>query len=133
MSVDVALAVDALPTQRDAGKDLGLWSMASTLPAIVAPLVGSVVIFLADRAGETALGYRGVFAIATLFLALGSVLVLKVRESHRQAQPAPDEAAEPALDVAADEPGGEADAAQGDRGRPRRGMAPPRGPRAPRG
>jgi MFS family permease len=110
MSVDVALAVDALPTHKDAGKDLGLWSMASTLPAIVAPLLGSVVIFLADRAGQTALGYRGVFAIATLFLALGAVLVLKVRESHRHTEPAAEvsASAEPERDAVAGEPDAEA-------------------------
>ncbi len=80
MSVDLALAVDALPSHRDAGKDLGLWSMASTLPAVVAPVLGSAVIFLADLAGQTAFGYRAVFGLATLFLFLGAVFVLKVRE-----------------------------------------------------
>lgn len=83
MSVDIALAIDALPSQSDAGKDLGLWSTASTLPAIVAPLLGSAVIFVADRFGQTALGYRGVFGLATLCLILGAAFVLKVRESRR--------------------------------------------------
>lgn len=80
MSVDLALAVDALPSHRDAGKDLGLWSMASTLPAVLAPVLGSAVIFLADRVGQTASGYRAVFGLATIFLFLGAGFVLKVRE-----------------------------------------------------
>jgi MFS family permease len=80
MSVDLALAVDALPSHHDAGKDLGLWSMASTLPAVLAPVLGSAVIFLAGLAGQTAAGYRAVFGLATVFLALGAVFVLKVRE-----------------------------------------------------
>jgi MFS family permease len=83
MSVDLALAVDALPSQRDAGKDLGLWSMAATLPAVVAPVLGSAVIFLADLAGQTAFGYRAVFGLATIFLFLGAIFVLKVREQRR--------------------------------------------------
>jgi MFS family permease len=81
MSVDVALAIDALPSQHDAGKDLGLWSIASTLPAVIAPLIGSMVIFLADRLGVISIGYRAVFGLATICLALGAVLVLKVRET----------------------------------------------------
>lgn len=83
MSVDAALAIDALPSQRDAGKDLGIWSTASTLPAVIAPLLGSGIIFIADRFGQTVLGYRGVFGFATLFLILGAVFVLKIRESRR--------------------------------------------------
>lgn len=79
-SVDWALAIDTLPSLGAAGKDLGLWSIASTLPAILAPLVGSVVIGMAAAFGETALGYRAVFALAVVFLLLGAVFVLKVRE-----------------------------------------------------
>lgn len=97
MSVDLALAVDALPSHHDAGKDLGLWSMASTLPAVLAPVLGSAVIFLAGLAGQTASGYRAVFGLATVFLALGAVFVLKVRE-RRHIHPTGDA---PALEPAA--------------------------------
>ncbi len=90
MSVDLALAVDALPSHRDAGKDLGLWSMASTLPAVLAPMLGSGIIFLAGLMGQTAFGYRAVFGLATLFLLLGAVFVLKVREKRHAHAPAPD-------------------------------------------
>ena len=84
MSVDAALAIDVLPSQSDAGKDLGIWGAASTLPGIVAPLLGSAIIVLASAVGETALGYRGVFGLATLFLAVGAALILKVREARRE-------------------------------------------------
>jgi MFS family permease len=79
-SVDWALAIDALPSLTEAGKDMGLWNIASTLPAALAPLLGSVVIVTADRIGETALGYRVVFGLAAFFFLLGAVLVLKVQE-----------------------------------------------------
>lgn len=88
-SVDVALAIDALPSQHTAGKDLGLWSMASTLPGVIAPIIGSAVIVLAGGLGMTAIGYRVVFALATVFLILGAGFVLKVRESRRHANASP--------------------------------------------
>jgi MFS family permease len=89
MSVDVALAVDTLPSRHAAGRDLGIWSMASTLPAVIAPVLGSAVIVLASAVGQTAIGYRGVFGLATVFLVLGAALVLKVRENrtHSDAKP----------------------------------------------
>ncbi|MGO8949365.1 MAG: MFS transporter [Ktedonobacterales bacterium] len=82
MSVDVALAVDALPSRSDAGKDLGLWNIASTLQSLIAPLLGSVVIFVAGHLGVIALGYRTIFGLATVFLILGAIFILKVRETR---------------------------------------------------
>ncbi len=82
-SVDWALAVDSLPALSAAGKDLGIWSIASNLPAVLAPLVGSLVI-----GGGTALGasteaaYRSVFALAAGFLMLGAFFVFKVQETQ---------------------------------------------------
>ena len=92
-SVDWALAIDALPSLSEAGKDLGLWSIASTLPSVVAPLLGSLVIVLVARFGGPALGYRTVFGVAALFLLLGAVFVLKVREARRASAPSPDRSA----------------------------------------
>ncbi|HZC05922.1 MAG TPA: MFS transporter [Ktedonobacterales bacterium] len=79
-SVDWALAVDALPVQANAGKDLGIWSAASTLPAILAPALGGAVIALVDMMyHQTALGYQAIFALAALCLALGAVFVSFIR------------------------------------------------------
>jgi MFS family permease len=89
-SVDWALAVDALPERAAIGKDMGIWSIASTLPAVVAPLVGSVAIGLAARAGQTALGYRMVFALALLSLLAGAGCILFVRESTPEGPGGPD-------------------------------------------
>ena len=81
-SVDWALAVDSLPSLGAAGKDLGIWSIASNLPAVLAPLVGSLVI-----GGGTVLGmraeaaYRSVFALAAGFLLLGALFVFRVQET----------------------------------------------------
>jgi MFS family permease len=94
MSVDVALAVDTLPSRHAAGRDLGIWSMASTLPAVIAPVLGSAVIVLASNIGQMAIGYRGVFGLATVFLVLGAAFVLKVRETrtHKDAKLEPPDA-----------------------------------------
>ena len=82
-SVDWALAVDSLPALSAAGKDLGVWSIASNLPAVLAPLVGSVVIGAGSALGiSTEAAYRSVFALAAGFLMLGALFVLKVQESQ---------------------------------------------------
>ncbi len=82
-SVDWALAVDALPVQANAGKDLGIWSAASTLPAILAPALGGAVIALVDAVDhETALGYQAIFALAAVCLALGAVFVSFIRDER---------------------------------------------------
>jgi MFS family permease len=81
-SVDWALSVDALPSLNQAGKDMGLWSASSTLPAIIAPLLGSLIIAIAHGYGQTLLGYRLVFLAATFFLLVAAVFVLFVREER---------------------------------------------------
>lgn len=86
-SVDWALAIDALPSLAAAGKDLGLWSIASTVPSILAPLVGALVIAVASFFGQTGLGYRGTFALAGIFFLLGAGFVLKVREAGDTHEP----------------------------------------------
>lgn len=88
-SVDWALAVDVLPSPRSAGKDMGLWSMASNLPAIVAPLLGGGVIAVAAALGVTAAGYRAVFALAAIFMLAGAAFILLVRETVGARRPPP--------------------------------------------
>ena len=79
-SVDWALSIDVLPSLKDAGKDLGLWNASGILPDIFAPLIGSFIIFIAASYGQTALGYRLIFSVATLILVIASVSILFVRE-----------------------------------------------------
>ncbi len=79
-SVNWALSIDVLPSLEKAGKDLGIWNASTTLPTIIAPLVGSLIITVAAGAGETALGYRAVFGTAALFFFLAAVGMLFVKK-----------------------------------------------------
>ncbi len=82
MSVDWALSIDALPSLENAGKDLGLWDASVTLPAIIAPLLGSLIINIGAHFGQLELGYRMVFSAAAIFLIVAAVCVLFVREKR---------------------------------------------------
>ncbi len=76
LSTGWALALDAMPEMRDVARDLGIWGMATHVPAIFAPLVGGAII----RAFHGSFnGYRAIFALAALAFALGSSSVLAVR------------------------------------------------------
>jgi Na+/melibiose symporter-like transporter len=79
-SVDWALAVDSLPSLGAAGRDLGLWSLASTLPGVAAPALGAALIGAGAALGHTAAGYRAVFVAAGVSFLLGAVAVLGIRE-----------------------------------------------------
>ncbi len=82
-SVDWALSIDALPSLKEAGKDLGLWSASTTLPAIFAPLLGGVILTIANHFNALDLGYRAIFFIASLFLIVAAICVLFVRENRK--------------------------------------------------
>jgi len=82
LSVDWALSIDALPSLEYAGKDLGLWDASVTLPAIIAPLVGSFIINVGAHFGQLELGYRMVFTVAAIFLGVAAICVLFVREKR---------------------------------------------------
>jgi MFS family permease len=83
MSVDWALSIDVLPSLEDAGKDLGLWGASTTVPAIIAPLLGSLLIHIAAGSGQIEIGYRLVFIAATLCLVTAAICILLVREGRK--------------------------------------------------
>lgn len=71
-----ALALDAMPAMRDVARDLGIWGMATHVPAIIAPLIGAALIRYFNG---SLTGYRMLFALAALSFAVGSVSALFVK------------------------------------------------------
>jgi MFS family permease len=86
-SVDWALSIDALPSLKEAGKDLGLWSASTTAPAIIAPLIGGIIITVSNNFHALDLGYRIIFLVASLFLIVAAVCVLFVHEKRNIQKP----------------------------------------------
>ena len=78
-SVDWALTIDAMPSMNTVGKDLALWGASDNIPSILAPAMGGLIIYLVSFYAATAFGYRLIFAVATLFLLAGALLILKIR------------------------------------------------------
>lgn len=84
LSVEWALATDCLPSAGEAGRYLGLWGIAATLPQVIGPLVGGTIL---DRVSRLApgLGYTVLFGTALVYLGAGAVTVHKVRRGGRPA------------------------------------------------
>jgi MFS family permease len=75
LSVDWALSVSTLPRLREAGRDLGVVSLVSNFPAVLAPLLGAGIL---GRYALPAEGYRALFAAASLCFLLGGAVALGI-------------------------------------------------------
>jgi len=77
-AVDWALAVDVLPHQGGAAKDMGIWHTALVLPQVVAPAITGIT--LARLKSESLLlGYSTVFVMTAAWFVLGTVFVRRIR------------------------------------------------------
>lgn len=72
-AVDIALVAQVLPSQRDAGKDLGVVNLANTLPQALAPMLALWSL------GPTHLDFRTFFVMAAVLAAAGGLAVLPIR------------------------------------------------------
>lgn len=79
-SVGWALSIDVLPSLEKVGKDLGVWNASTTLPTILAPLLGGVIISAVAGNGHQLLGYQLVFGAAVLFFILAAIGMLFVKK-----------------------------------------------------
>ncbi len=77
-SVEWALATDVLPSREEAAKYLGVWGISATLPQVVAPVIGGVLLDLIGRLGGQS-GYIVLFTIAAGYFIAGSLLIWKIR------------------------------------------------------
>ena len=75
VSTGWALAIDSVPQLRDVARDLGLWGLASSLPAVAAPAFGG---WLLSRWASPVQGYRVLFLVAALCFVAGSLIVLLI-------------------------------------------------------
>lgn len=72
-TVDIALVAEVLPDPAATGRDLGLMNIAITVPQVIAPLIGLVVLTVLGR------DLAWVFAVSTAFAAAGGLVVLRIR------------------------------------------------------
>ncbi|MCU1421887.1 MAG: putative sucrose symporter [Microbacteriaceae bacterium] len=71
ISVDQALMVAVLPDKESAARDLGFLSIGSTLPSVVAPLVGGVL--------AQTLGYSAIFTTSLVVSIVGAAVIFGIR------------------------------------------------------
>ncbi|AKP64250.1 multidrug-efflux transporter [Levilactobacillus koreensis JCM 16448] len=72
-AVDQALNIDVLPNKEEAGKDLGILNIATTLGQTVGPIVTSVVVVMG--------GYKLVFPIAIAFVLIACIFIQMIRST----------------------------------------------------
>ncbi len=77
-SVDWALAIDVLPSQESAGKDLGIWGISATLPQVVGPLIGGPLLDAFNRAGANR-GYVVLFVIGAAYFVISSFTIWRIK------------------------------------------------------
>jgi MFS family permease len=84
LSVDWALGTDVLPSQDDAGKDMGVWHLSMVIPQSIAPpLAGTVLgFFAAAGGGYSTAGYAAIFLSACVFMFLCGTLIFRVKKSR---------------------------------------------------
>ena len=77
IAVDWALITDVLPDPSAVARDMGFWGIATTLPQVVAPLIGGAVFLLLG--GQAVAAYRVIFGATCLYALVGSALVWQIR------------------------------------------------------
>lgn len=71
-SVDQALNVDVLPSEKEAGKDLGILNLSTTAGQTVGPLITSAIVVATG-------GYSAVFAVSILAAVLGAFTITRIK------------------------------------------------------
>ncbi len=72
-AVDMALVSQVLPSQKDAGKDLGVINLANTLPQAMAPILAMWVL------GPAHVNYHALYLVAAGLAAAGGLAILPIR------------------------------------------------------
>ncbi len=72
LSIDTALMTEVIPSQEQAGKDLGILNTANTVPQIIAPLITAAIVGIG-------LGYAPVFATSLVIMLVGAFSIFKIK------------------------------------------------------
>ena len=72
MAIDLKLMAMVLPSSASAGRDMGILSVASSGPIVLAPSTAAAIIGLG--------GYQGLFAVGSLTAALGGIVAFFIRK-----------------------------------------------------
>ena len=72
-AVDIALVSQVLPSQKDAGKDLGVINLANTLPQALAPVLALYVL------GPAHVNYHALYLVAAGLAMAGGLAILPIR------------------------------------------------------
>jgi len=73
MAVDMALMVDVLPSQGDAGKDLGVLNVATNIPQAMSPVIAAALL------GAFGGNYAVIFVFAIIMVFASSFFVLPIK------------------------------------------------------
>lgn len=78
--IEWAMATDLLPNPDEFAKDMGVWSLAMTLPQVFSgKLAGVILQNFKDVAPDLHLEFSAIFISAMLFFAVGTVYVKKIQ------------------------------------------------------
>lgn len=81
-SVSWALVTDCLPdASNGSAKDLGLWTVSATLPQVLGPTIGGVMIS-SFKTTHIAYGYTILYISVLIYLIIGGLLVFKIKRSR---------------------------------------------------
>jgi MFS family permease len=72
LSIDTALMTEVIPSQEQAGKDLGILNTANTVPQVIAPLLTAAIVGIG-------FGYAPVFIVSLVIMLIGAFSIFKIK------------------------------------------------------
>jgi MFS family permease len=79
LSVDWALVVDVLPSQRNFARDMGVWNIALSMPQVIAPALGGPLIDTFTRSGHPVIGFQLIFGMAIVYCLVSTAAIRFIR------------------------------------------------------
>lgn len=78
-AVDLALVTDVLPNPDEAAKEMGIFTVASTLPPAVAPAIAPLFLAIPYLARGDGGNFVALFGASAIFAVLGALAIRKVK------------------------------------------------------